>query len=549
MISSITFGDGGTDGWWTCVFLVVVLFTAYHLAVAVRRHFAIRKLGGTRAYLLANNPLSGLSNAVIVAENKVGTYRIVRLMSKFAQNKTAELNDEIYNSLPPESRNVYEYQFFPGSRTIETREPAHVKAILATDFYSFGKGPNFHKMWYPFLGDSIFATDGKLWHNSRSLIRPMFMTDRLSDLIIFERQIEKMMKYIPPSGQTVEMMDLFFRMTMDVTTDFLLGESANSLDYPNSEFTHAFNDVLVRQIRILMLRLFSPFDKLFSKKEYYRDIKVIDQFIMPYIKQTLAIPPEELEKLTKSDVEFTFLHNLARFTRDPKVIRDQLIAILLAGRDTTAGTLSWVFYELAAYPDKVDRLRAEILEFVGENGTPTYETLKNMKYLRYVLQETLRIHPAVPSNGKLLTLQTKRPYVCKIKEALADTVLPGAPGAPSISVLKGDTVCYSPMTLHSRRDLYPPVSEQFADPSLFSPERWYVWQPRPWEYIPFNGGPRICPGQNFAMTEMAYCLVKIFQKYDRIEYRGDWHGQQDTRAIISRPTLGVPVAFYAAKRD
>ncbi|KAI0518387.1 cytochrome P450 monooxygenase CYP539B5 [Xylaria bambusicola] len=521
MISSINFGNGGTGGWWTYVLLAVVLFITYHLAVAVGRHFAIRKLGGGRAYLLANNPVSG-------------TYRIVRMMSKFAQNKTAELNDEIYNSLPPESRNVYEFQFFPGSRTIETREPAHIKAILATDFYSFGKGPNFHRMWYPFLGDSIFATDGKLWHNSRSLIRPMFMTDRVSDLIIFERQIEKMMKYIPPSGQTVEMMDLFFRMTMDVTTDFLLGESANSLDNPNSEFTHAFNDVLVRQIRILMLRLFSPFNKLFSKKEYYRDIKIIDQFIMPYIKQTLAIPPDELEKLTKSDVEFTFLHNLARFTRDPKVIRDQLIAVLLAGRDTTAGTLSWVFYELAAYPEKVDRLRAEILEFVGESGTPTYETLKNMKYLRYILQETLRIHPAVPS---------------KIKEALADTVLPGAPGTPSISVLKGDTVCYSPMTLHGRRDLYPPVSEQFADPSLFSPERWYVWQPRPWEYIPFNGGPRICPGQNFAMTEMAYCLVKIFQKYERIEYRGDWHGQQDTRAIISRPTFGVPVAFYEAKKE
>ena len=81
---------------------------------------------------------------------------------------------------------------------------------------------------------------------------------------------------------------------------------------------------------------------------------------MPYIQQTLAIPPEELEKLTKADTEFTFLHNLARFTRDPKVIRDQLVAVLLAGRDTTAGTLSWVFYELAAYPDKVARLRAEI---------------------------------------------------------------------------------------------------------------------------------------------------------------------------------------------
>ncbi|KAJ3565388.1 hypothetical protein NPX13_g7524 [Xylaria arbuscula] len=506
MLSSINLGHNGTGGWLTYLLLGLALFTTYQLAVAAKRYIAIRKLGGQRAYLICNNPVTG-------------TYRLIRLISKFSQNKTAELNNEIYDSLPPESSHAYEFQMFPGSRTIETREPAHVKAILATDFHSFGKGPNFHRQWFPFLGDSIFATDGELWHKSRSLIRPMFMTDRLSDLVIFDRQIEKMMSHIPPPGQTVDMMDLFFRLTMDVTTDFLLGESANSLDYPNGEFTHAFNDVLVRQIKIVMLRLFNPFDRLLPQKEYYSDIKTIEDFIMPYIQQTLAIPPEQLEKLTKADTEFTFLHNLARFTRDPKVIRDQLVAVLLAGRDTTAGTLSWVFYELAAYPDKVARLRAEVLEFVGEHGTPTYETLKNMKYLRY------------------------------IKEALADTVLPGAPGAPSISVLKGDTVCYSPMTLHGRRDLYPPVSENFADPSLFSPERWYVWRPRPWEYIPFNGGPRICPGQNFAMTEMAYCLVRMFQKYDRVEYRGNWHGQQDKRAIISRPAFGVPVAFYEAEKE
>jgi cytochrome P450 len=118
----------------------------------------------------------------------------------------------------------------PKHRTIETNEPAHVKAILAGDFHSFGKGPRFHRIWSPFLGDGIFTTDGKQWQNSRSLIRPMFMTDRISDLVIFERQIDKMINYIPPSGQTVDIMDLFFRMTLDATTDFLLGESASSLD-------------------------------------------------------------------------------------------------------------------------------------------------------------------------------------------------------------------------------------------------------------------------------------------------------------------------------
>ncbi|KAI8634103.1 cytochrome P450 [Xylariaceae sp. FL1651] len=502
-------------------FLILLLYIGYQIILSVKRNAAIRRLGGQRAYILYGNPVSA-------------SYWVWRTIKQASQYKTAELYHNIFESLPYESRHAYEHQSTPKTRTIETREPAHIKAILAGDFHSFGKGPTFHKYWSPFLGDSIFTTDGKLWQNSRSLIRPMFQTDRMSDLHIFERQVEKMISHIPPSGQTVDMMDLFFRMTMDVTTDFLLGESANSLDNPNSEFTHAFNELLSHQIRLYVFRVFSPLDRLAPRTEYHRHIKTIEDFIMPYIKQTLAIPPEEIEKLTKADDEFTFLHNLARFTQDPKVIRDQLIAVLLAGRDTMAATLSWAFYELAAYPDKVERLRAEVLEFVGEHGTPTYETLKNMKYLRYTLQETLRLHPAVPLN---------------IKQALADTVLPGAPGAPCISILKGDTVCYNPMTLHERRDLYPPVSEKFADPSLFSPERWYSWQPRPWEYLPFNGGPRICPGQNFAMTEMAYCIVRMLQKYDRLEYRGDWHAQRDKTSVVSRPAFGVPVAFHEVARE
>ncbi|KAI1201463.1 cytochrome P450 [Nemania serpens] len=498
--------------------LALCVYVVYQIAIVIRRNAAIRKLGGQRAYVMCSNPITA-------------TYKALRTIKLASENKLAEGYRELFDSLPPESRHVYEHQSMPGSRTIETRDPAHIKAVLAGDFHSFGKGPTFHRIWSPFLGDGIFTTDGKLWQNSRSLIRPMFMTDRISDLVIFDRQIEKMVSLIPPSGQTVDIMDLLFRMTLDATTDFLLGESANSLDNPNSDFTYAFNDVLTHQIRLFVLRIFSPFDKLFPHAEYHRDIKKIDEFIMPYVKRTLAIPPEELASLTKSDTEFTFLHNLARFTQDPKVIRDQLIAVLLAGRDTTAATLSWALYELTACPDKVDRLRAEVLEFVGERGTPTYEILKNMKYLRYTIQETLRLHPAVPFNTRT---------------ALADTVLPGGPGAPSISVLKGDTICYNAITLHQRRDLYPPESETFADPSLFSPERWYSWQPRPWEYIPFNGGPRICPGQNFAMTEMAYCLVRLLQKYDRVEYRGDWHAQQDKSDVITRPAFGVPVAFYEA---
>jgi cytochrome P450 len=118
------------------------------------------------------------------------------------------------------------------------------------------------------------------------------------------------------------------------------------------------------------------------RKSFYKGIKVINEFVTPYIEQALRLSPEELATKTKSEEGYTFLHALASFTRDRKVLRDQLVAVLLAGRDTTASTLSWTFYELARHPQVVKKLREEITEHVGLERPPTYSDLKNMKYLQ-----------------------------------------------------------------------------------------------------------------------------------------------------------------------
>jgi cytochrome P450 len=136
----------------------------------------------------------------------------------------------IYKYATPESPNCVEIAYRGSVRFLLTREPEHVKTVLTTKFADFGKGQQFHESWSPFLGDSIFTTDGDLWSNNRSLIRPMFIKDRVRDLDLFEQWAGKLMSKLPPQGQTVNIMDLFYRMTLDVTTDFLLGASVNSLE-------------------------------------------------------------------------------------------------------------------------------------------------------------------------------------------------------------------------------------------------------------------------------------------------------------------------------
>lgn len=238
----------------------------------------------------------------------------------------------------------------------------------------------------------IFTTDGERWHDSRMLLRPQFIKDRVSDLRTFETHVQALLPLLRGShaGATVRVDDLFYRYTLDAATDFLFGKSVNSLHNSQTEFADAFTEV--QNVQALIARA-GPLNRFVPRKSFFRALNVLNRFVEQYIDKALQLSPDELEKTTKSDEEYTFLHALASFTRDRAVLRDQLVATLLAGRDTTAVTLSWLFYEISKNPEIVKKLQKEIRESVGEHREPTYQDLKSMKYLQHTLNETLRLYP------------------------------------------------------------------------------------------------------------------------------------------------------------
>jgi cytochrome P450 len=97
------------------------------------------------------------------------------------------------------------------SRIVLTSDPENIKAVLATQFKDFGKGERFNREWHDFLGDSIFTTDGDKWHDSRLLIRPQFIKDRLSDIAVFEKHFQELASKMGGQGQEVDLADLYFR--------------------------------------------------------------------------------------------------------------------------------------------------------------------------------------------------------------------------------------------------------------------------------------------------------------------------------------------------
>ena len=132
-----------------------------------------------------------------------------------------------------------------------------------------------------------------------------------------------------------------------------------------------------------------------------------------------------------------------------------------------------------------------------------------MKYLKAIINESQRLWPIVPSNSR---------------EAIHDTILPRGGGPDQMSpvlVPKGTYVAYHSYSMHRRKDIYGPDAE------VFNPSRWldneHPSSPlRPgWGYLPFNGGPRICIGQQFALTETSYVLVRLLQEFPVLESRDD----------------------------
>jgi cytochrome P450 len=120
-----------------------------------------------------------------------------------------------------------------------------------------------------------------------------------------------------------------------------------------------------------------------------------------------------------------------------------------------------------------------------------------MKYLRAIVNESQRLYPVVPVNSR---------------EALVDTVLPRGGGndetAP-VLVTKGAHVVWHMYSMQRREDLFG------EDADKFRPERWLEPGFRPgWAYIPFSGGPRVCIGQNFALTETMYVVVRLVQHFE-----------------------------------
>ncbi|OQD89061.1 hypothetical protein PENANT_c003G07195 [Penicillium antarcticum] len=428
-----------------------------------------------------------------------------------------------------------------GRENLFTADPKNVQAMLATQFKDFGLGDTRRNVAGP-----VFTTDGEDWSRSRSLLRPQFTRDQMSNLDREERHVQNAMRAIPMLSDgwssEVDIQSILFRLTLDSATEFLFGKSCESqIAATKQEAGQASDDTFLygfdRCMWYLAERL--RFERLYwiiHNQEFRKCIDTVHGFVDKYVHSALLQAQQQEEKAQgneKVTSQYIFLQALTGTTRDPVRLRDESLNVLLAGRDTTASLLSWTILLLARHPHIFARLRCDIIKKFGTYDQPStmdFAALKSCQYLQHFLNETLRLYPVVPFNRRCAT---------------NDTTLPrggGNDGTSPIYIRKGRTVMYSTYVLHRRKDIWG------EDAEVFNPDRW-AGRKVTWEYIPFNGGPRTCIGQQFALMRASYVLVRLLQRFDKIE---DVHSDREIRygvSLTSCPADPVTVRLHQAKME
>ncbi|CAK5272342.1 unnamed protein product [Mycena citricolor] len=458
---------------------------------------------------------------------------------------------------------------------ILTTSPDHIKQILATDFNNYEKGASvvcpaeaerislpinsfagerFQQEMNSVLGSGVFNSDGEMWKFHRTLTRPYFSRDRISHFEIFDAHANSVISILRTrlrAGYAVDFQDLIGRFTMDSATEFLFGTCVNSLqaDVPFAHNVGAFPQPSeAAQVANAFLDAFAAAMHAISEREVLGNVwplfemwedktaapmAVVSAFLDPIIEA--AVERKRMKKQMRGageavdgdqNEDSTLLDELLVSTDDPKVLKDETLNILLAGRDTTMHVTTMVIYFLSMYPDVCARLRAEVLEYVGPTRRPTYDDVKNMKYLRAVINESMRLYPSVPFN---------------IRDSVNATTWPSPDPNEKPLYIPAQTKCpYSVFLMHRRKDLWGNDAEEFDPDRFIDPARLKSsLLANTFAFLPFNAGPRICLGQQFAYNEMSFVLVRLLQAFESFAL-----AEEDAWA----PEAHVPTEWKTASR-
>eukprot|EP01118_Nematostelium_gracile_P006103 TRINITY_DN1952_c0_g2_i1.p1 TRINITY_DN1952_c0_g2~~TRINITY_DN1952_c0_g2_i1.p1 ORF type:complete len:503 (+),score=120.94 TRINITY_DN1952_c0_g2_i1:62-1570(+) len=391
----------------------------------------------------------------------------------------------------------------PGMETyLFSSDPKCNEHILKTNFNNYVKGDRTNMILAPLFGNGIFASDGKHWKKQRQVASHLFKTAELKQMIpVFIKHTDKLIELLEQNNnRDHDFQDVISRVTLDSIGEIAFGIDLGSLNDEMVPFANAFNGLQIsvaKRFNNPLVMVLGPLRTLFFPTELTleRDAHIINDYAYSLIrKRRLESSLNERPDLLS---RFLMLRDDEGQPYSDQDLRDVVINFITAGRDTTAETTTFVLYLLAQNP-KVEKKLLQEIENELHGIEPDFDNMKNLKYLEAVIDETLRLFPAVPYDPK---------------RAVEDDVLPDG-----TKVRKGTVVFWSAYIMGRSEELWD-------NPEEFRPERWLGEnggiQVDSINAIPFQLGPRICLGMNMAYLEMKIVIIKLLRRF-KLEVPSDF---------------------------
>jgi cytochrome P450 len=373
-------------------------------------------------------------------------------------------------SLQREYGNVVSLNQPDGRTAYFVNDAVEVRKILTRRYAKYEKGPGFERVKM-LLGNGLIVSDGDVWRRSRTMIQPAFSRQNIHRLmtVMVECCDRRAVHWADAAvaGRALNITE----ETCDFALELILISTFGD-DYDSRIVTHGEN----------------PF--AFLSRDSTRDLGVVMK--VGHLRELLLSIIED-RRAGKAVRQFDFLtmylaamDKQGRKFSDGELL-DELMTLIVAGFETSANTLNWVWYLIAKHPGVETRLIDEAQRVVPNVSAITAQNLGEMTYTQQVLEEVLRLYPPV-------WLFTRRSHA---DDDLEDFDVPA-----------GTDIYLSPFVLH-RTDHYWPVPDRF-DPERFVPTD----QPkkeRP--FFPFSLGPRRCLGEFFSFLEMKVHLGLLLPRF------------------------------------
>ncbi|MDR0139043.1 cytochrome P450 [Metabacillus idriensis] len=380
-------------------------------------------------------------------------------------------------AINPHSRNT--------SYIIHSREA--VKQILTIKEEYFEKGSSARTLGKT-LGNGVLTSEGEEHRQQRKMMQPAFHKRKIAGYAEIVNSMTEDMIGSWENGETRPIHEDMMNLTLRIIVKTMFGVE---LSQNTGHITKAVNYIIEKTASSL-LTPFSPPDFLptSQNRKYKRGVQTLDE-LADFLMEEGSVHSSE-DHLLSLLLETKYENGQGLSKRE---IRDQIVTMLIAGHETTANLLTWVFALLARHPNIEERMLRELALF---DNSLKFEDLKNLPFFNQVIQETLRLYPSA---------------WIMLREAKADAEILNEP------FKKGSIFLISPYVMH-RNPAY------FADAEEFNPDRFSIEKKDEipmYGYFPFGGGSRGCIGSQFAMMEAVLISAAVLKHYRLEQLAGDKH--------------------------